>query len=428
MDFSEAKSFISEAESCGIVPGLDSIRRLCRELSDPQDKLRIIHIAGTNGKGSVGAFLNSILSKAGYRTGRYVSPAVMDYLEKIQADNKNISEKDFAFYTEKVKKAVESVTAKGFPHPTVFEIETAIAFCYFADKNCDVVLIEVGMGGRNDATNIIKKSVLSVITSISLDHTQILGSTIEQIAYEKAGIIKCGGNVVTISQNSQVTDIIRNVCHEKKAYLRISKIYNISEYSYSDGVQSFTYNDYENAKIHMLGKFQTENAALAIDACEVLMQEGFDISRENIYDGLYNASWPGRFEIIRNEKPLFIIDGAHNAAAAVRLRETIDIYFRDSSITYIMGTFKDKAYDENVRLTAKRAGKIFTVSPSGNRGLDANLLSETIRQYNPNVVTTENIKDAVERSMKEKSDVVIAFGSLSFLGEVKQYVNGETEK
>lgn len=425
MNFTEAVSFISEAENYGIVPGLDSICRLCNELSDPQKKLKIIHIAGTNGKGSVGTFLNSILNEAGYRTARYVSPAVMDYLEKIQSDGKNISEEEFIFYTEKVKNAITTIVEKGYPHPTVFEIETAIAFCFFADKNPDFVLLEVGMGGRSDATNIIESSILSIITSISLEHTKFLGDTTAKIAYEKAGIIKKNGNVVTISQNSDVTDVIINECHKKSAQLKIAKIYNISDCLYIDGAQTFNYREYKNVKLRMLGKFQTENAAIAIDACEILNNLGYNILQENIYDGLYKAQWPGRFEIIRKCSPLFVIDGAHNISAAQRLRESIDIYFADRKISYIIGSFKDKNYTETAKITSRRADKIYTIKAPGKRGLDADELRETIRQFNSNVITADSIEDAVKRSLLDESDIVIAFGSLSFLKEIKQYVNGE---
>lgn len=425
VNFSDAVNYISEAENYGIVPGLDNISALCRKLSNPQDKLKFIHIAGTNGKGSVGTFLDSILLEAGYKTGRYVSPAVMDYLEKIQICSENITEEKFASCTERVKKAVDEMLKEGLAHPTVFEIETAIAFCFFEEEKCDYILLETGMGGKNDATNVIDKNILTVITSISLEHTQFLGKTIEEIATEKAGIIKQNSNVVTISQNPKVIDILRNVCTAKSAYLKISKIYNISDYSYDGNFQIFSYKDFKDIKIRMLGKFQTENATLAIDACELLNNNGTDISDKHIYDGLLKAQWSGRFEILRTSSPIFILDGAHNEAAATRLRETIDIYFADKKIVYITGSFKDKNYNEIARLTAKRAMKIYTISTTGKRGMKAQELADVIKQYNPNVTAVSDITKAVDNSLNEECDVVIAFGSLSFLSEIKKHINGE---
>ena len=252
MNFSESVQYLADAEKYGISPGLDNISRLCKELSDPQDKLKIIHIAGTNGKGSVGAFLDSILNEAGYKTGRYVSPAVMNYLEKMQINRNNISENEFSKYISMVKDAVDNIIKKGYPHPSVFEIETAAAFCYFADMNCNFVLLEVGMGGRSDATNIIKSSILSVITSISLEHTAFLGSTVEQIAYEKSGIIKENGHVVTITQNPKVTELLLKICKEKSADLTISKIYTKITYkkyeTSSEADLSFFMNYYNEAQ------------------------------------------------------------------------------------------------------------------------------------------------------------------------------------
>lgn len=425
MNFEEAVQYISDAGKYGIVPGLDSIKRLCHELSDPQEKLKFVHIAGTNGKGSVGTFINSVLKSAGYKTGRYVSPAVMDYLEKIQYDNQNISKDEFAAVIGKVKTAADSVVSLGFPHPTVFELETAAAFCYFAEKCCDIVLLEVGMGGRTDATNIITKSELSVITSISLEHTQYLGDTLEKIAKEKAGIVKKNGTVVTLTQNPAVTDTIIKICKKQSANLTITKLYNITDYKYAEGVQTFSYQELENLKISLLGKYQTENAALAVDACKLLARKGYKITDGNIYEGLESARWPGRFEIIRSSSPMIIVDGAHNSSAAVRLRETIDIYFSDKRIAYIMGTFKDKNYAEIARQTAKRAAKIYTVSTEGSRGLEAEKLAETIKQYNSNVTAAASFEEAVSACIDEKYNIIIAFGSLSFLSKIKECVNGE---
>lgn len=428
MNFKETVEYLNNAEKYGIIPGLDSIERLCSKLGNPQNKLKIIHIAGTNGKGSAGTFINSILTDAGYRTGRYVSPAVMEYLEKIQYCGKNISETEFSEIITRVKKAADAIAAEGFPHPTVFELETAAAFLFLAEKECDFALIEAGMGGRTDATNIISASELSVITTISLEHTQFLGDTPEKIAFEKGGIIKDNGSVVTITQNPSVTETLMTICSEKNAELTIAKIYNISDYAFNGTYQSFTYRDYSDLRLYMLGKYQTENAALAVEACEILIKKGFCISEKNIRRGLENARWPGRFEVIRTDSPVIIIDGAHNSSAAARLRETIDIYFAERKITFILGTFKDKNFDEIAKHTARRAEKIFTVSTKGKRRLDAELLADAVRKYNSNVKPVSSAAEAVSLCTEEKCDIVIAFGSLSFLKEIKEYVTGESAR
>ena len=424
MNFNETVDYLSSAEKYGIIPGLDSIGRLCQKLSDPQDTLNIIHIAGTNGKGSAGAFLESILRDAGYKTGRYISPAVMDYLEKIQYCGKNITESEFAKVMTKVKDTADKVVSEGFPHPTVFELETAAAFCFFAGHDCDLVLIEAGMGGRTDATNIIKNSELSVITSISKEHTKFLGDTIEEIAAEKGGIIKPHGSVVTLMQNQSVTNVLTNICKERGADLIITKLYNITDYSFNGASQIFTYQDLKDLKINLLGKFQTENAALAIDACGVLNDKGYVITEENIRNGLANAEWPGRFEVIRDASPMFIIDGAHNVSAAKRLRETIDICFTERHITYIMGAFKDKEYSEIAKYTTKRADMIYTVSTEGKRSLEAEKLAEAVKEFNSNVKAVGSVEEAVKKCFEDKCDIVIAFGSLSILKKVKDCVNG----
>lgn len=425
MNYSETAEYLSDAEKYGIIPGLDSIKRLMNRLSDPQDKLKIVHISGTNGKGSVGAFMESVLREAGYSTGRFATPAVIEPLEIIQINGNNITPEDFSFFMTKVRNAADSIEKEGFPHPTVFEMQTAAAFCCFYEKKSDIVFIETGMGGTYDATNVISSCILSVITAISMDHMQFLGNTIEEIASHKAGIIKENGKTVTISQKPAVTDIIINTCKNKNSLLKISKIYNISGCRSENGKQYFSYDGLDNICLSMLGRYQTENAALAADACRIIADSGFMISDSTILKGLSKTRWPGRFEIIRSSSPVFVIDGAHNEAAAARLRESIDIFFADSRLTFIMGTFRDKEYRENVRLTAKRAEKIYTVTPPGKRGLPAEELAAAIREYNSAVYPCDTVKEAVKRSIEDGTDAVIAFGSLSFLSEIRKTVTSE---
>ena len=390
MNYNQTLKYLSDAEKFGIIPGLDSIKRLCARLGDPQKGLNIIHIAGTNGKGSVGCFLESVLRCAGYKTGRFVSPAVMDGLEIIQLCGENISPEDFSLVFTRVRSAAEDIVKSGFPHPTVFELQTAAAFCFFAQKGCDIAIVEVGMGGKEDSTNVIDSSLLSIITPISLEHTKFLGSTLEEIACHKGGIIKKGGCVLTALQSEDAMSVLKKICAEQSAELTVSSPQLITDQSFSHTAQSFSYKGLENIQLSLLGTFQTENAALAIDACMILRKKGYNIPDSDIIKGLRSAKWQGRFEVIRESSPTFIIDGAHNPSGAAKLRETLD--------------------------------KCFT---KGKRGLSAQELAKAVAKYNPNVKAMPSPQQAVTQCMNSSCDLVLAFGSLSFLKDIKDTVNRE---
>ncbi len=419
MTYSEAMEFIYDSENYGSVLGLENMVNLMNELGNVQDKIKIIHIAGTNGKGSVGAFLGSILQCSGFSTGRYISPVVTEYLEKFQIDGKFISKEKFCDLCGRVKEAVCKIVDEGKNHPTVFEIETAIAFLYFFEENCDFVLLETGLGGRLDATNIIKKNVACVITSISFDHMSFLGNSLSEIAKEKCGIIKRGCPVVSAEQESEVAEVIEAVCSENNSELKqvFKKDIFCTDFNISE--QRFDYKTYKDVKISLLGKFQTENAALAFETALLLKDLGYSITEESIYEGLFATRWTGRFQVLR-EKPIFIVDGAHNFDAAKRLLETIKTYFYDKKIVFVVGIFKDKEYKKIVELTASFAEKIFTVTLKNSRKLDGQKLAEEFYKYNKNVENVESIEKAVDRSILHAGDdgVVIAFGSISYLGEV----------
>ena len=425
MNYSQTLQYLSDAEKFGIIPGLDSIKRLCAKLGDPQKRLNIIHIAGTNGKGSVGCFLESVLRCAGYKTGRFVSPGVMDELEIIQLCGENISQSDFSQIITLVRSAADEIVKSGFPHPTLFELQTAAAFCFFAQKGCDIALVEVGMGGKEDSTNVIDSSLLSVITPISLEHTKFLGSTIEQIASHKGGIIKKNGCVVSALQTAGAMKVLKDICLRQSARLTVSDPQLISKREYSPLSQSFSYKGLENIKLSLLGTFQMENAALAIDACMILRDKGYKITNGDILKGLAGARWHGRFEVIRGSSPTFIIDGAHNPSGAQKLMETLDKTFAHRRITYIFGTFKDKDYESIAELTAKRAEMIYTIPTKGKRGLSAQELAKTAAKYNPNVKAMLSPQQAVKQCLNSSCDLVLAFGSLSFLKEIKDTINGE---
>lgn len=422
MKYTECIEYIDWVNSNkGIMLGLDSIRNLCEGLGNPQEELKFVHIAGTNGKGSTLAFISTILKESGYKVGRYISPTIREYRERIQINEKMISMKDLGLYMEMVKNVCDEMVSKGMPQPSSFEIETALSFLYFRDKKCDIVVLETGMGGITDATNIINNTLVSVLVSISMDHMQYLGNTIEEITAKKCGIIKPGRPVITISQKLEVMGVIENYCSKQGSELVAVDANKISGHKYNVSKQSFSYEG-DKYEISLAGTWQSENAVLAINTVNVLRDAyGFSkITEKSIKNGLIKTVWPARFQII-NKKPLFIIDGAHNIDAALRLRQTIDIYFADKRKVYIMGMFRDKEVEEVVSTIVSDGSMIFTCqTPNNPRAMSSIELADVIRNYNKNVTSCDSVEEAVEfaTAVADNQSVIIACGSLSYLGKV----------
>lgn len=414
MNYEQTMEYISQINKS--VLGLENMRVLCNELDNPQRNLPVIHIAGTNGKGSVGAFLQGILINAGYKVGRYVSPTILSYEERFVINNVNASKEQVAELITQVKNASDRMINRKLSQPTAFEVETAAAFLYFKQEKCDFVLLEVGMGGITDATNIIDKSLISVITSISLDHTGFLGNTLKEIAEKKAGIIKENSLVVTAMQEKEVIDVISNTASKNNTKFIIAKLENIN---YENNV--FDYKNIKNIHLRAMGVYQPQNAAVAIQTALSLNEMGYSISCESIKQGVENVLWQGRFQLL-NDKPVFIVDGCHNVGGVKMLVQSLDVYYKNKSLVFIMGVFKDKDYKEMVRLTAHRAKKIFTVTPPGERGLDNKVLKAEIEKYNKNAVAV-TLKQAVAMALEEKDAVCVAFGSLSYIGEIIKMFN-----
>ena len=412
MNYIEATEYMNEVGKYGSVLGLGNMENLCRALKNPERKLNIIHLAGTNGKGSVGAFCDAVLRAAGYNVCRYTSPAVFDYEEIWQYNGENITRDELTNYVEMVKSAADKLTERGKPHPTRFEIETAIAFLYCRDKKCDYAILETGMGGRLDAVNVIEKSRVSVITSIGIDHTAFLGGTIEEIAREKAGIIKQNGVVITAPQESAVMDVIESVCREKNAELiTVRQPENVRG-------RIFDYGEMKNIEISLSGAFQPTNAAVAIEVCKDL-----EISEDEIRRGLKSAIWRGRFETIC-ENPRVIIDGAHNVSAAKMLEQTIKSELGGQKLNFIIGVLADKDIEKIAEHTAYLADKIYAITPDNPRAMDKEKLAEILKRYNKNTETAQTVT-AVKKCMADKERVTIAFGSLSYLKDVKGAVRNE---
>ena len=337
MTYEEAKVYIEKVSQTGSILGLESIINLMHELGDVQEALQVIHIGGTNGKGSTGAFLEAILMEAGYKVGRYTSPAVFEPFEVWRINHQNIAMEEYLECLSLVKEACERMLAKGMAQPTVFEVETALAFIYFAKNNCDYVLLEVGMGGETDATNLITKPVCSVLTSISMDHMQFLGNTLKEIAAVKAGIIKKGCPVVTSdAAKAEVLEIITQVAEEKEApvvWAKAEWLQIVDRIKKSKEADVLNFLCYQHSLLgevclSLTGAYQIENSNLAITvAMEVLK-----LPKEVILQGLKKANWPGRFEVIRTN-PCVMIDGAHNEDAAKKLKQTLENHFTNRKIT-----------------------------------------------------------------------------------------------
>lgn len=426
--YSDAIEYMERAGKGGIVPGLDSMKRLMAKLGNPQDMLQFVHIAGTNGKGSVLSFVSGILKCAGYRTGRYSSPAVFSDLEKYQVGGRTISQKDYVKGLEIIRKCAEELEEDGYPYPTAFELETALAFWYFRENECDIVVLESGMGGLLDATNIITTTVVAVLTPIGIDHACYLGDTLEEIAFQKAGIIKNECYVISAKQDERVMEIITKTCKEKGATLKIADVFNAVHVRYGLEKQRFTYGELEKLVISLGGKYQIENAVLAVETIKALQRNGYHITEKILRRGLMEAKWRGRFTVI-SKRPLFIIDGAHNEEAVQKLKESVTFYFTNKRIITIIGVLRDKEYEKIAKLMAPLAQQVITVATPGNRrAFPAYELAGVVRRYNPNVTAADSLEEAVEmaRLLADADSVIVAFGSLSYLGKLSEIVSDKS--
>ncbi len=418
MNIQESMEYIAKLNERGSVLGLENIKRLLERLDNPQNRVPVIHVAGTNGKGSTIAFMEGILREAGYKVGKYISPTIYTYLERFQVNGIYMSELDFAHYATLIKKEVDVLEAQGL-YPTAFEVETAIAFLYCKD-NSDIMLLETGMGGRLDSTNVVDRPLCTVLASISKDHMQFLGDTLEEIAMEKAGILRTGVLCVSNAANVRVEDTLKSVCESICAEYRMGLAHIISQ---DKEKTKFSF-DGENYEIHLLGNYQVDNAVTAIMASQEAMKRlDGELSVSTIQAGLKKTKWSGRMEQV-GEYPDFYVDGAHNVDACSRLKTTVGTYFGDCEKIFIIGILKDKEYEAMMQIIAPEACVIYTVTPQNARGLDGNLLAQVCRKYCNHVNAMESLDEAVKVAKElalstDKKSVVIAFGSLSYIGSIK---------
>ncbi len=409
----EKSEFIKYANSFQAIAKLrlESIDRLTNLLGNPQNSLKFIHIAGTNGKGSVCAFLQNILTDAGYVIGKYTSPNMLRVNERICVDGVEISDNDLERILESVQKKAEIVKEETGELPTQFEIWTAAAFCYFKEKNCDYVVLETGLGGTRDATNIIKNPVMTIITQIAKDHTEYLGETLPEIACEKAGIIKesiYGGATITVPQGSEVIEVLKNKAIENENEFIVSQ--NAVLHDFNKYYEEFDYKNFKDLKISLLGAHQAQNASLAIEACLYL-----GIDEKHIRSGLFKAKNAGRLDIIK-EKPLTIFDGAHNKNGMASLSDFLKRCFPDEDICFIMGFMRDKDIDGALEELSKNGygenNEVFTVRVSDNpRSATAEELAEIVSKHNFKAIPCDNIKIACEMA-SELDKIVVICGSL----------------
>lgn len=511
MTYEQARKFIEQTTKFGSVLGLVSMNALMDELGNVQNTVPIIHIAGTNGKGSVGAYLAAILKEAGLKVGRYCSPAVFHPLECWQYDGRMITEEEYAAIMSQVKEACDIVVSKGI-QPTVFEVETAAAFLYFSQMPTDILLLETGLGGETDATNVVKHPLACVFTNISRDHMQFLGETLTEIATVKAGIIKAGAKVFSAKQQPEVEDVLKRYYNINNSYFRNAQssmeesmlekncfikkqaeeeatnqvCFHKKHEEWSNfGKQSIVRENQQEIKfvdeekLHLIsqtagelvfsykgveyttqlsGSYQMKNAALSIEVAEEMLDILCIVKTETqmalqplkngninqniskadtrnnicnqkasiIRNGIKNTFWPGRFEVLTKD-PLCIMDGAHNEDAACMLLRTLENCFTKSSLVYIIGVLADKEHKQMLKIMQTYANKVYTITPPNARALDAKALAEEAKEFYQDVTACESIEQAVTESFiyaREHEKSILAFGSLSYLAELKDAIYG----
>lgn len=427
MNYNDALDYINDKDKFGSRLGLSSIGKLMELLGNPQNEIKHIHVGGTNGKGSTSSFLSHILKSAGYKVGLFTSPYIERFNERVQINGLDIPDETLGRLTGEIKEKANIMLEEGFEHPTTFEIITAIAFMYFKEEEVDYVILEVGLGGRFDSTNIIPSSTAVVLTTIDYDHIDILGDTLEKIAYQKAGIIKENSLVITYPQKQEALEVIESEAKLKNAELYKFPMENISIKSVTEygAIFDFNYNNeiLKDIEISMIGEYQIYNASLALTTLLVLREKGLvKITDEEIKEGLRNTKWPGRLEVMRRN-PTFLIDGAHNVQGARQLTKALDLFKYDKLILGI-GILKDKDSSHMVELLAPKADQIVVTEVNMPRKLDSEELAKEIGKYNKNIIIEKDIKKAVEKTLElaGEKDMIVFGGSLYLIGEVRTII------
>ena len=416
MTYEEALSYIHSICWKGSKLGLDRTRELLGKLNDPQKELKFIHIAGTNGKGSTAAMLSSILEEAGYRVGLYTSPFINRFNERMQVNHQPIPDEELAALTEYVRPHADAMADS----PTEFELITALAMVWFARQKCDIVVLEVGMGGELDSTNIIDVPEAAVIAAMGMDHVKELGPTMADIARAKAGIIKEGGRVVSYGGNPEADEVIAAVCRARNASLCQPDFSAIVPGDFSLEGQTFSYKGWRGLRIPLVGAYQMNNAAVVLETVEVLRQRGWSVSDEAVRQGLADTRWPARFEVLRRD-PVFIVDGGHNPHGIRATAESLSRLFPGRKITFVTGVMADKDVEHILGLIVPLADQFFTVRPDNPRAMDAGELAARIEAMGAKATPCASVRDGVDRAIQAEGPhgVACALGSLYMSGEVR---------
>lgn len=423
MDYEGAIGYLYDLKIYGMSLGLERIEYLLNVLGSPHKELKAIHVAGTNGKGSVCAFLSSILHSAGYKVGLFTSPHLISFEERIQVNGEKISKDKVCSLVEKIKPIAESMSKSGeFEHPTFFEIVTAMAFTHFSEEGVDYAVMEVGLGGRLDATNVLTP-LISVITTIALDHTHVLGKELDEVAREKAGIVKSGIPVVTGVEDDKILALIKKTCEEKECEVYSSKEHgayklrgvNLDHQTFDIEVNGKLYND---LMIPLLGEHQIKNALIAAITSEVLKTKDIAIKETNLRKGFESTIWPARLEIIQ-EKPMVILDCAHNPTGMRALKSALQGLFKGKKVTLIIGIMRDKDIPGIIKEIANVADNIIITKPKFERASEPDIIEGEAKKYCKNVMIKPKVEDAVKYAIKNASmdDIICITGSIFNVGE-----------
>ena len=414
MNYSEAIKHIQSQNTYGMKLDLYRIEKLMNHLGNPHHDLQFVHIAGTNGKGSTSSFCFHILKETGKKVGLFTSPYIQRFTERIRIGDTEIPEEEVTRITEKIISIVDKYPAD-VEKPTWFEMVTAIAFVYFSEQKCDVVVLEVGLGGNLDATNVIPKSLVSIITAIGYDHMNVLGNTLEEIAEKKAGIIKPNGIVVAYPQAKNIIEVFKEKADKENATLTAVNSQEITLKTYTLKGQTFDYKDLTDLEIGLLGDHQIYNAVTAIEG---ILQANL-ATEEQIRTGLAEAKWPGRLELL-SEEPLFFLDGAHNTHGVESLVKNLKILCPNEKFTFILGVLSTKDPNEMIKIVKDIAKSFVCVTPENDRAMQAEDLAKIIKEEGLTAYVAKSVEEAIGYA-KAKDNPICAFGSLYYIGKVRNY-------